>query len=64
MVGVSSSGDDTSPGVFPETPWKTLERVEAGDLGPADRVLFRGGDRFPGTVGSLSPRIDRVRAVP
>ena len=55
----SSSGDDTSPGVSPETPWKTLERVEAGDLGPGDRVLFRGGDTFPGTLRAFRCRRHR-----
>jgi len=46
----ASSGDDTHAGTSPEAPWKTLGRVEAADLGPGDRVLFRGGETFPGTL--------------
>ncbi len=46
----STSGDDTGSGTSVEVPWKTLDRVEAADLGPGDRVLFRGGERFPGTL--------------
>jgi len=47
---VSSQGDDASPGTTANAPWKTLERVEAAALGPGDRVLFRGGERFSGTL--------------
>ncbi len=46
----SVTGEDTAPGTSAETPWKTLERVQAAVLGPGDRVLFRGGELFPGTL--------------
>jgi hypothetical protein len=46
----SSSGDDTSSGTTADAPWKTLARVEAAGLGAGDRVLFRGGERFAGTL--------------
>ena len=46
----SASGDDTGPGTSAEAPWRTLERVQAAELGSGDRVLFKGGESFPGTL--------------
>jgi len=46
----SSSGDDAASGTSKGAPWKTLKRVEDAELGPGDRVLFKGGERFSGTL--------------
>ena len=36
-------GDDANPGTSESAPWKGTDRVEATQLGPGDRVLFRAG---------------------
>jgi hypothetical protein len=46
----TSSGDDTGSGTSVDGPWQTLERVQGVRLGPGDRVLFKGGERFAGTL--------------
>jgi len=45
---VSADGDDSGSGLSPETPWKTLKRVDKATLLPGDNVLFRRGDLFRG----------------
>ena len=39
----SEKGDDANPGTSESAPWKGTDRVEATQLGPGDRVLFRAG---------------------
>ena len=46
---VSPAGDDRAPGTAAH-PWQTLERVNASDLEPGDRVLLEGGKSFAGTL--------------
>lgn len=46
----SVSGEDSRAGTSAEAPWKSLQRVQAAGLGPGDRVLFKGGETFPGTL--------------
>ncbi len=46
-------GDDARDGATPATAWRTLERVNAADLQPGDRVLFRRGGTWR---GQLRPR--------
>lgn len=46
---VSPRGADANPGTA-ELPWRTVDRVNAAVLTPGDRVLFEGGQSFPGTV--------------
>jgi|GEM_PF-1788366 len=41
---VSSAGSDANDGLSPDTPWKTLSKVNAASLQPGDSVLFRRGD--------------------
>jgi hypothetical protein len=47
---VSNSGDDRADGALPSTPWRTIARVNQQQFHPGDRVLFKGGQTF---VGSL-----------
>jgi len=47
---VSACGDDANDGLSPETPWKTLQRVNEAKLLPGDGVRFRRGDLFRGGI--------------
>ena len=49
---VSSAGNDSSDGLTESTPWKTIAKVNSvfAGLKAGDRVLFRCGDVFYGTV--------------
>ncbi|MEN6428001.1 MAG: right-handed parallel beta-helix repeat-containing protein [Phycisphaerales bacterium] len=46
---VSPAGDDSNPGTL-SRPWRTIEKVNATDFAPGDRVLFQGGAKFTGTI--------------
>jgi len=45
---VSCDGDDKNDGKTPETPWKTVKRVNESWFLDGDAVLFRRGDVFRG----------------
>jgi len=47
---VSDAGSDTNTGTSPRVAWRTLTRVNAGRLGPGDRILFRRGDQWRGQL--------------
>jgi hypothetical protein len=47
---ISNIGDDSNPGTSQAKAWQTIERVNQQDFAPGDRILFRGGDTFQGTV--------------
>ncbi len=47
---VSNGGNDKSKGTSPEESIQTLERVNELKLKAGDRVLFRAGDTFAGTL--------------
>lgn len=49
---VSSSGSDSSTGLSSSTPWKTISKVnsEFYNLNSGDRILFKRGDTFFGTL--------------
>lgn len=47
---VRPDGDDTAAGTSRATAWRTLERVNAADLEPGDRILLEGRATFPGTL--------------
>lgn len=47
---VSSDGSDSNDGMSEETPWRTLEKVSGKRYKPGDKVLFKKGDKFTGTV--------------
>jgi len=45
-----AAGDDAANGISPQTAWRTLARVNAGDIWPGDRVLFRRGGLWRGQL--------------
>jgi hypothetical protein len=47
---VNNQGRDKNPGTSQSKPWKTIDRVNQQDLNPGDRVLFLGGQTFPGSL--------------
>lgn len=47
---VSEYGSDANDGLTAETPWKTLDKVDASDFRPGDAVLFHRGHTFRGHV--------------
>ena len=46
-------GDDEHPGTHPNAPWKTLDKVNTIVFQPGDRILFRAGTSY---AGSLRPQ--------
>jgi Right handed beta helix region len=46
---VSPEGDDGNDGTY-RRPWKTIEKVNLLGLNPGDRILFRGGETFSGSL--------------
>jgi len=46
---VSPSGSDLDPGTRSQ-PWQSIEKVNATDFRPGDRVHFQAGKRFGGTI--------------
>jgi hypothetical protein len=46
---LSPGGDDGNPGTQ-DKPWRSIEKVNATDFEPGDRILFEGGEEFPGTI--------------
>jgi hypothetical protein len=47
---VSPSGNDINSGASTETAWRTLDKVNAIDLNPGDRVLLEGGHDYSGNL--------------
>ncbi len=47
---VSNTGNDTNNGLTPETPWATIDKVEASTLAPGDQILFNKGDTWRETL--------------
>ena len=49
---ISSSGNDSNNGLSSSTPWLTITKVNAifSILKPGDRILFKRGDTFYGTI--------------
>jgi parallel beta-helix repeat protein len=46
----SNSGSDLKDGLSPDTPWQSLEKLNSIVLQPGDKVLFKCGDCFRGSV--------------
>ncbi|HLK59801.1 MAG TPA: right-handed parallel beta-helix repeat-containing protein [Chthonomonadaceae bacterium] len=44
------TGSDRNPGTSPSHAWMSVARVNATRFAPGDRVLFAGGQTFPGTI--------------
>lgn len=51
---VSSVGDDSNSGLSEGKEWQTIERVNRQDFEPGERILFRSGDTFEGTINLTS----------
>ena len=51
---VSASGNDLNNGLSPVNPWRTLEKIHEGSnrsvFKPGDKILFKRGDSFSGTL--------------
>ncbi len=47
---VTPHGDDAAAGTSTNAAWRTLARVNQARLLPGDRVLFQGGESFPGNI--------------
>ena len=50
----SAAGNDAADGATPATAWRTLERVNKATLAPGDRILFKRGGLWRGTLSSVS----------
>ncbi|MBA2938903.1 InlB B-repeat-containing protein [Paenibacillus sp. CGMCC 1.16610] len=48
-----SNGQDTNDGTTPETAWKTLDKVNATQFGPGNKILFKSGEIW---FGQLWPK--------
>ena len=47
---ISNEGDDSHSGTSENNAWKTIVKINRFDFSPGDRILFRGGDQFEGTI--------------
>lgn len=47
---VSTSGSDSGSGRSPDEAWQTIDRVNRGNYNAGDRILFKGGQRFTGSM--------------
>jgi hypothetical protein len=45
-----SGGNDLNIGTDPAQPWKTLEKVNSFKPDPGDKILFKRGDKWEGTL--------------
>jgi parallel beta-helix repeat protein len=51
---VSTSGDDDNNGLSESAPFATIEKVNSVELQPGDRVLFKCGDEWDGTMLTIT----------
>jgi len=47
---ISPSGNDSHSGTSAQRPWWTIDKVNAIDLNPGDKVLFQAGHDYPGNL--------------
>jgi hypothetical protein len=52
----TTAANDRHDGLSPQSPWRSLGRVSAADLKAGDRVLFRRGEAWRGTLVPRSGR--------
>ena len=50
----SAAGNDAADGTSPATAWRSLDRVNKATLAPGDRVLFKRGGLWRGTLSPVS----------
>ncbi len=46
----SRGGDDSYSGISEASPWKSLDKVNATDFKPGDKILFKAGERWDGRL--------------
>jgi hypothetical protein len=47
---VAASGNDTNDGLSGQSPWRSIDKVNAAALEPGDKVLFKRGDTWRGQL--------------
>ena len=47
---ISALGSDTNPGTSPESPWRSLMKINETSFNPGDSISFRKGDEWAGSV--------------
>lgn len=47
---LSNSGDDSNSGLSPDTPWKTIDKLNQAVLNAGDRIFFKSGEVFYGNL--------------
>lgn len=47
---VSNAGDDARRGTSPRAAWRTIEKINSSRFRAGDRILFRSGDTFYGSL--------------
>jgi parallel beta-helix repeat protein len=47
---VSTSGNDSNHGKSPSNPWKSLEKINNTEFKPGDKIFFKRGDSWNGTL--------------
>lgn len=47
---ISPTGSDNNAGTSTTSPWKTISKVNSKAFAPGDKILFKGGSTFTGTV--------------
>ena len=47
-------GDDGKTGLSPDAAWQTLKRINSAEIKPGDRVLFKRGQIWRGTLNPVS----------
>ncbi|MBI5394279.1 MAG: right-handed parallel beta-helix repeat-containing protein [Verrucomicrobia bacterium] len=53
----AASGDDSNSGLSPRAPWRSLDKVNAAELRPGDKVLFKRGDIWRGQLVPQSGKL-------
>lgn len=46
----AAAGDDGNGGTTQGTAWKTLDKVSSTTFAPGDKILFKAGERWTGTL--------------
>ncbi|MEC1523730.1 discoidin domain-containing protein [Neobacillus niacini] len=49
----ATNGNDSNDGRSEQTPWKSLEKVNASTFSPGDRILLKSGERWKGSLHPL-----------
>ncbi|MDD6483412.1 MAG: hypothetical protein PUF72_02400, partial [Clostridiales bacterium] len=47
---ISNEGNDTNDGLTEDTPWRTIEKVNQSSFAPGDKILFKTGGVWSGSL--------------